>query len=95
MKAYWGVEVYLHTFLTSPRPLYSQEKKPWYPLNRRLGGPQNRSERSGEEKNSQPLPWLEPPIIQAIAQRYTAELTRLQRRAVTFYKRGIQIQLQI
>jgi hypothetical protein len=36
-------------------------------LNRRLGGPQNRSGRGGEEKNSQPLPGLEPPIIQPVA----------------------------
>jgi hypothetical protein len=44
---------------------------PWYPLDRRLGGPQSRSGRGGEEKNSHPLPGLEPPIIQPIAQRYT------------------------
>jgi hypothetical protein len=29
------------------------------------------------QKNSQPLPVLEPPIIQPIAQRYTTELSRL------------------
>jgi hypothetical protein len=34
------------------RPLYSQGKNPWYPLDRRMGGLQSRSER-GEEKNSQ------------------------------------------
>jgi hypothetical protein len=56
-----------------PRPLHPQEKIPWNPLGRRLGGPQNRSGRSGEEKNSQPLPGLEPPIIQPVAQRYTTE----------------------
>jgi hypothetical protein len=28
----------------------------WYPLNSRLGGPQSRSGRGGEEKNSQPPP---------------------------------------
>jgi hypothetical protein len=33
-------------------------------LDRRLGGPQNRSGRGGEEKNSQPLPGFETPIIQ-------------------------------
>jgi hypothetical protein len=38
-----------------------------YPLDRRLCGPQSRSER-GEEKNSQPLSGLEPPIIQPAAQ---------------------------
>jgi hypothetical protein len=45
---------------------------PWYPLDR-LGGPQSRYE-SGDEKNSQPIPGLEPPIIQPVAQRYTTEL---------------------
>jgi hypothetical protein len=30
-----------------------------YPLDRRLGGPQSRSGRGGEEKNSQPPPGLE------------------------------------
>jgi hypothetical protein len=61
----------------TPRPLYPQEKSPWYPLDRRLGGPQNRSERGGEEKNSQPLPRLEHSIIQPVAQRYTTELSWL------------------
>jgi hypothetical protein len=41
--------------LTS-RPLYPQGKSHWYPLGRRLGGPQSRSGRGGEEKNSQPPP---------------------------------------
>jgi len=34
------------------RTLYSQGKSPWYPLYRRLGGPQSRSGSGGEEKNS-------------------------------------------
>jgi len=34
-------------------------KVPWYPLDRRLGGPQSRSGRGGEE-NSQPPPGIEP-----------------------------------
>jgi hypothetical protein len=42
------------------RPLYPQGKSPWYPLDRRLGGPQSRSGRGGEEKNSQPSPEIEP-----------------------------------
>jgi hypothetical protein len=54
-----------------PRPPYPQRKSPYYPLNRRLGGPQSRSGHSGKEKNSQPLPGLEPPIIQW----YTTELS--------------------
>jgi hypothetical protein len=32
------------------RPLYLQAKTPCYPLDRKLGGPQSRSERGGEEK---------------------------------------------
>jgi hypothetical protein len=34
----------------TPRPLYPQGKSPQYPLDRRLGGPQNRSGRFGEVK---------------------------------------------
>jgi hypothetical protein len=59
------------------RPLYHQGKSPWYPLDKRLPGAQCRSGRNGEEKNSQPLPGLEPPIIQPVAQRYTTELSWL------------------
>jgi len=33
-------------------------------LDRILGGTQSQSGRSGEEKNSQPLPGLEPPTVQ-------------------------------
>jgi hypothetical protein len=39
------------------------EKSPWYPLDRRLSGLQSRTGPAGEEKNSQPLPGLEAPII--------------------------------
>jgi hypothetical protein len=72
----------------TPRTLHSKGKGSWYPLNRRMGEPQIRSGRSGEE-NSQPLPRLEPPIIQPVAQRYTTELSRY---AHNFY---IQIYLSI
>jgi hypothetical protein len=62
-----GVEVYLHLFFDlgtrwrwvvrfTSRPLYPQGKSPWYPLDRRLGGPQSHSGCGGEEKNSQPPP---------------------------------------
>jgi hypothetical protein len=62
----------------TPRLLYPRGKSPWYPLDRRLGGgAQSRSGHSGEEKNSQPLQGLEPPIIQPVAQRYTTQLSRL------------------
>jgi hypothetical protein len=83
MKAYWGVELQLHSFFDlctwwrwvvsfTPRPIYSQGKSPCNPLNRRLGGPQSRSGRGDEEKNSQPLRESNPrtPIIQPVAQRY-------------------------
>jgi hypothetical protein len=59
------------------RPLYPQEKSPWYPLDRKLVWPQNRFERGGEEDNSHPLLGLEPPIIQPVAQRCIIELSRL------------------
>jgi hypothetical protein len=57
--------------------LYSQGKSLWYPLDRRLGGPQIQSESSGEENNSQPLTGLEPLIIQLTAKCYTTELSWL------------------
>jgi hypothetical protein len=52
MKEYWGVEVQFHAFFDlgtrwkwmvsfMPRLLYPQGKSPLYPLDRRLGGPQN------------------------------------------------------
>jgi hypothetical protein len=37
-----------------------KERDPGTPLDRRMGGPQSRSGRGGEEKNSQPLPGIEP-----------------------------------
>jgi len=46
----------LHAPAALPHP---QGKSPWYPLDRRLGGPQSRSG-SGDEKNSQPPPEIEP-----------------------------------
>jgi hypothetical protein len=74
MKMYWGSggitprildlgtrSMWVVSF--TPRPLYSQGRNPWYPLDRRLGGPQSRSGRGGEEKNSQPPPGLETPRI--------------------------------
>jgi hypothetical protein len=41
-----------------------------------LGGLQRRSGRGDEEKYTQPLPGLEPPVIQPVAQCCTAELSR-------------------
>jgi len=39
--------------------IYLQKEIPWYPFDRRLDGPQNRSGR-GDEKNSKPSPGIEP-----------------------------------
>jgi hypothetical protein len=87
MKTYWGSRGIAPHILDlgtkwrsvvsfTPRPLYPQRKGPLYPLDRRLGGPQSRSGRGGEEKNPKLLPGLESPIIQAVAQRYTTQLSR-------------------
>jgi len=43
-----------------PQPLYPWGKNSQYPLDRRLGGPQNCSGCGDEEKNSQPLAEIEP-----------------------------------
>jgi hypothetical protein len=43
-----------------PGRFIPQGKSPWYPLDRRLGGPQSRSGRGGEEKNFQLPPGIEP-----------------------------------
>jgi hypothetical protein len=53
------------------QPPYSRGKSPWYPLDRRQGGPQSRSRRRGENSwlhrnsNSNPL------TVQPVASRYT------------------------
>jgi hypothetical protein len=60
-----------------PRPPYTLGKNLLYPFYRRLGGLQSRSGRGGEEKNSQPIPGLEIPIIQPVVYRHTAELSWL------------------
>jgi hypothetical protein len=57
----------------TPRPLYPKGKIPWYPLDRRLCGPQSRSGRSGEEKIPIPRQESNPrtPVVQPVTQRYT------------------------
>jgi len=42
-------------------------KDPLVCIGRRMTGPQSQSEHGGEDKNSLPLRWLEPPIIQLVA----------------------------
>jgi hypothetical protein len=44
------VSRWLFPFFSFFRPLYPRGKSLQYPLDRRLGGPQSRSERLGEEK---------------------------------------------
>jgi hypothetical protein len=46
--------------LHAPAALPPQGKSPWYPLDRRLSGPQSRSVRGGKEENSQSPPEIEP-----------------------------------
>jgi hypothetical protein len=58
-------------------------------MDRRLSAPQSLSGRGGEEKNSQPLPGLKPPIIQPIAQCYTTELSLLLRLKHTLFYLGL------
>jgi hypothetical protein len=70
MKTYWGNWSIAPRILNlstkwrrvvsfTPRPLYSLEKSPWCPLDRRLGGPKSRSGRGGEEKISHYCPCRE------------------------------------
>jgi hypothetical protein len=51
----------------TPWPLYSRGKSPRYPLDRRLGGPQSRSERHREVKILAP----DPSVVQPVASHYT------------------------
>jgi hypothetical protein len=62
--------------LHAPATLPPGKDLPATQFDRKLGGPQSLSGRGGEEKNYQPLPGLESPIIQTVLQRYTAELSR-------------------
>jgi hypothetical protein len=64
MKAYGGVGVSIHTFLTSALAGgdwsalhpggFTPGERPPYPLDRRVDGPQSRSGRRGEEKSLDP-----------------------------------------
>jgi hypothetical protein len=52
---------------------YHQGKSPWYPLDRRLGGPQNRLDAVLKRKIPSHRRESNPrtPIVQPVAQRYT------------------------
>jgi hypothetical protein len=55
----------------TPLPLYPRGKKPRYPLDRRVGGPQRRSRRRGEKSS----PYLDSNpdslVVQPVESRYT------------------------
>jgi hypothetical protein len=57
----------------TPGPLYPKGRSPWYPLDRRLSGPQSLSGRGGEEKFPRPRLESNPRtlILQLVSQRYT------------------------
>jgi hypothetical protein len=54
--------------------LYPQGKNPWYPMARRLGGPQAGLDMVVKRKISSPFWDLNSLIFQTIAQYYTTEL---------------------
>jgi hypothetical protein len=55
------------------RPLYLQGKSPWYPLDRRLGGPRVVLDAVVKRKIPSPHRESNPraPIVQPVAQHYT------------------------
>jgi hypothetical protein len=56
-----------------------QGKSAWYPLDRRLGGPQSRSDAVVKRQIPSPLPGLELPNIQPVTQRYAIGLSWLRK----------------
>jgi hypothetical protein len=82
-----GVELQFHLFLTwtldgvvsfTPRLLYTRGKNP-YPFNRRLGGPQSRSERSAEGQNLLFLTAIETWFLGRTARSLVTIMTELPR----------------
>jgi hypothetical protein len=76
MKAYGGVDVQIHIFLTAalvggewsascPSHFTPRGKSPLYPLDRRFGGPKSQSGQHGEEKI------LDPTVTRTPIPRYT------------------------
>jgi hypothetical protein len=65
----WRYSVRLASF--TPRPLYSGEKSPWYPLARRLDGPQSRSGCGGEVKEIPATARNRNPVVQPVLIYYT------------------------
>ena len=62
-----------------------RETTPWYPLNRRLGGPHSRSGRFEEEKSLLVLLEIEPRIVCPFAQ-FSCQLYRTGDRATRHYR---------
>jgi hypothetical protein len=62
-------------WLTLHPDSFNPRKEPWYPLNRRLGGLQNGSRDSGEEKNLFTVPEFEPRTVQPVAQSIYTDYT--------------------
>jgi hypothetical protein len=102
-KTYWGMEIKLHAFLTS-----ALAEDEWSTLRSGLFTPRETasgthwiggwvSPRTGmdavaRKKILHPLPELEPPIIQPVAQRYTTELSRL----LPYYGKGrVKVKLSL
>jgi hypothetical protein len=95
MKAYWGVELQLHAFLTSalngsewsasrPATLHPG-KEPLVPIGQETGwAPEPVWTRWWIEKFPAPVgSGLEPPIIQPVARRYTIETCRYLKKTIT------------
>jgi hypothetical protein len=98
MKTYWGsVGIAPRIFNIGPRwrwvvsftpwPLYPRRKSPQYPVDRRLGGPQSRSWRGGEEKKipSLLLPGNDPVRPGCSLVSILTELPWLLAKSSTFY----------
>jgi hypothetical protein len=60
----------------TPQPLYPHGKGPWYALDKRMSGPQSRSESCREQKTLLPLLGIEP---QFFSRPISTELARLPR----------------
>ena len=83
MRPIGGVEVQIYSFMTTAleggegsasRPSHSLPLgKTWYPLYRRLGGPQGRS---GQVRKILPPPGFDPWTVQPVASCYTNYATR-------------------
>jgi hypothetical protein len=62
--------IWIRVVTFTPRPLYPWGNHPWYPLNKRLGGPQSLFGRYGEGKALVPS-GKQTPAVQRVACRYT------------------------